>query len=683
MLPKTEFTSLDTAAVVRELEIVVPDCHVSNVYQLDAKTLLFKLHKPGKPDLRLVLEAGKRIHLTSYALEIPMTPPTFCMALRKYLRMSLLKTVEQYEFERIISLGFKSKFGVVRLILELFGEGNFILVDEKNAILQALSYKRMRDRNILRGEAFTLPPAIGVNPLKISQKEFGEGLETLAKVEVVRALARILGIGGFYAEEVLLRAEVDKARACALLGESEVSTIFGELQKMISQVTAGELQPHVVIGEDGRLADTVPIKLKCYEGLKLQPHGSFNEALDEFYTQTRELERMAAKVDFDELEREAKRLSRIISEQEKTLIGTEAEVERNKHVGDAIYAHFSELQTLLDRFLKAKKTGKSWNTIFSETLAEQKADLKSSLFFASFDEKKLMINVDIDGVAFGIELQRTLFENAARYYESSKRAKQKSAGARKALQESNKKLVETKREISEAESLRQAKPVETAEKLAKLRVKRKEWFEKFRWFVSSEGILVVGGKDIVSNEILIKKHAEKNDIVFHADIAGAPFVIVKTEGKKSIEKTLCEAGEFAAAFCRGWREGFGSVDVYWVDPGQLRKGGPSGEYVPRGAFVVTGRRNWIRNVPLRVAIGVAEKNGDVAFLGGPIDAVESKTKACAIVVPGDMPSGELFRCILHSLAQMMPPDLREKVLKTSVERLRNYVPYGRGRMLIQ
>jgi len=34
----------------------------------------------------------------------------------------------------------------------------------------------------------------------------------------------------------------------------------------------------------------------------------------------------------------------------------------------------------------------------------------------------------------------------------------------------------------------------------KVELENRQWYEKFRWFTSSEGFLVVAGKDTVSNE---------------------------------------------------------------------------------------------------------------------------------------------------------------------------------------
>jgi predicted ribosome quality control (RQC) complex YloA/Tae2 family protein len=682
-LGKKEFTSFDVAAVVLELQECIIDSRVNSVYQLDGKTLLLKLHKPDKPELRLVLESGRRLHLTSYVLEKPLTPPAFCMALRKYLRNSRLTSLEQYEFERIVVLSFKTSAGVVRLVLELFGEGNVILVGEDGRILQALSYKRMRDRNILCGEVFVFPPSSGKNPSKIGKEEFRSILKGVGDVEVVRAVARFLGVGGVYAEEALLRAGVDKTKHCDALGEREIDSISDGLRALLSRVQTRDLEPTIVLDESDSLLDVVPFKLKRYEGFKLQSYEGFNEALDEFYARVTAVEKALAGVEVDRLQREAERLKRIIADQEKVMAEAEAKADRDKRIGDTIYAYSGDFQALLDKFSVGKQMGKNWNAVVSEVLSEKKAGLKPSVFFESLDAKGLTANVCVEGLIFGLELQRSLFENAASFYERGKKARQKLEGARAALEDSRRKLAEVEKKKHKAEELEQVKPAEAMQELAKHKVKHKEWFEKFRWFVSSDGFLVVAGKDATSNEVLVKKYTEDKDVVFHADIVGAPFVVVKTEGKKPSEQCLREAGEFAAAFSRGWREGFGSVDVYWVRPEQLSKGGPSGESVSHGAFVVRGERNWMRGTPLRIAVGVAisDRESRARIGGGPVEAVRAKLNTYVVIVPGDVEGKELFNRVLTSLGRKLPRELRETVLNVSIEEIREFIPYGKGRIL--
>jgi len=681
-LHKKEFTSFDVAAVVRELRENILDSRVNNIYQVDAKTLIFKLHKAESPAFQLLIEAGRRLHLTSYAAEKPQVPPAFCMALRKYLRNGWLVNVEQYEFERVVVFHFKTKNGRVRLILELFGDGNIILVGENDKILQALVYKRMRDRNIVRGETFLFAPSSGQNPFKVSHEELRNGLKSFGDVEVVRSIARFLSIGGLYAEEVLLKAGVDKAKHCKELNNEEVNAIYSNLQNLLSQVASGRLEPSVVLDEEGSFFDVTPFRLKRYESLKHKPYKSFNEALDDFYAKVTAVEKTTVSLKIEELNHEAERLRRVIESQEKALAEAEAKAEYYRRIGDAIYAHANELQALLERFMADKKAGKSWNNIISEVLAEKKAGLTPSVFFESFNTHNLTVNVCIDDLKFGLNLRGKVFEDAGRFYEQSKRARQKAEGAKAALEETRRKLVEVEAKIKEIQALEKARPTEALEKLERQKIKRKEWFEKFRWFRSSDGFLVVAGKDAVSNEVLIKKYTGDHDVVFHADVAGAPFVVVKAEGKEPTQQCLQETAEFAAAYSRGWREGFGTVDVYWVEPEQISKKSPSGEYIPRGAFMITGKRNWIRNVPLRIAIGVVVKeNGEISFIGGPVDAVKAKTNTYVTVMPGNQSGKELFKRILAILAEKAPKENREKILKASVEEIRDFVPYAMGRVL--
>ncbi|MDH7564601.1 MAG: ribosome rescue protein RqcH [Candidatus Bathyarchaeota archaeon] len=678
---KKELTSFDVAAVVRELKEAIQNSHVSNIYQTDYKTLVFKLHRANEPPILLIVEAGRRLHLTSYNKEKPSTPPLFCMALRKYLRNGWLMSVEQHEFERIVRLTFKTREGSYQLIMELFGDGNLILINEKNTILQALSYKRMRDRNILRGETFIFPPPSGKNPFKTSKQELAEGLKASGDVETVRALARLIGVGGIYAEELLLRAGIDKTKPCSSLSNKAIEAIFGNLQKLLSQVVTSKLEPCVILDDQEGFVDATPFRLECYKAFRLQPFASFNEALDEFYIRTKTAEKASAAPELERLKREAERLKRTIENQEKMLAEARERMEHERQVGDTIYAYANELQALVDRLLTEKRAGKDFETTISEILLEKNMKKGSSRFFEAFDSKNLTLKLNVDGLSFSLDLSRSLFDNATGYYERGKRARQKLEGATVALEESHRKLGEVESEISKIEASAQAEPAQALENIVKHKMKRKEWFEKFRWFTSSDGFLVVAGKDATSNEVLIKKHTEPHDIVFHADIVGAPFAVVKTQGKTPSEQCIHEAAEFAASYSRGWREGFTSIDVYWVKPQQLSKSGQSGESVGHGAFVIRGERNWQKGTPLKLAVGIITENGEPKFTGGPVNAVKTRTDIYIEISPGDFVGKSLLQHAAKALAQKMPKELQKKIANTSLENLREFIPYGKGRIL--
>jgi predicted ribosome quality control (RQC) complex YloA/Tae2 family protein len=605
------------------------------------------------------------------------------MALRGYLGNAWLANVEQYEFERVVILSLKTSRGALRLVLEVFGDGNVILAGEDNKILQALTYKHMRDRNVLRGEVFQFAPSGGKNPLGISLEGLSEGVKASGNVEVVRAMARFLGIGGEYSEEVLVRADVEKTKSCDALSMDEVKALCGSLQDLLSQVRTGALEPCIVLGEDGGLVDVVPLKLRQYEnkGVQLQSFASFNEALDEFYTRVSAVEEATAGIEVDKLKREAERLKRMIAEQQKLLTEGEAKAELEKRIGDTVYAHINELQALFDKLLTGRQSGKDLKAVVAQICAEKQKGPIQCAMFESLDNRGLAVAVTVDDLKFELSLRRTLFENAGEFYGRAKQTKQKMKGARNALEDTSKQLASIEAKIHDAKALEHGKPAEALEELARRKIRPKKWFEKFRWFISSDGFLVVAGKDAVTNEVLIKKHSSDNDVVFHADIVGAPFVVVKTEMKEPSTQCLSEAGEFAAAFSRAWREGFGSIDVYWVKPEQLSKGGPSGESAGHGAFVVRGQRNWMRGVKLELAVGViVDANVTIHFIGGPVGAIKTRTEAYVTIVPGDLSGKELLKPILRTLSNKVPKELREKISRASIEELRNYIPFSKGRI---
>ncbi len=135
---------------------------------------------------------------------------------------------------------------------------------------------------------------------------------------------------------------------------------------------------------------------------------------------------------------------------------------------------------------------------------------------------------------------------------------------------------------------------------------------------TSGGLLVIGGRDAKTNELLVKKYFEEGDLFFHADIVGAPAVIMKG-GEKGGERDIKEAAAFAASYSRGWKEGFTSLPVFYVKFGQVSLSPPSGEYRPKGGIIVRGKREWVKG-ELRLYMGVDErvfvsavKRGGVVF----------------------------------------------------------------------
>jgi len=679
-LHKKEFSSVDISVSVQELKEKILNSRINKIYQHDKKTITLKLHKTDSPQIRLVMEAGRRIHLTSYVLKPPKIPPGFCMALRKHLSGAWIDNIEQYKFERIVLLHLRKRSGNWKLILELFGEGNIILTDEKNIILQALIFKRMRDRNILRNESFKFPPSRSKNPFEITKEELKHGIVEFGETEIVRAIARLLGFGGLYSEEILSKANIEKTKLSCSLQDSEFEAIFNSVQNILSAITTLKIQPSIILNEDDQFLDAIPITLNRYKKFNFKAFKTFNEVIDKFYLKDTAHKKAIAGGHITKLEQEVERLERIVSKQKQVLFDEKKNILNNKILGDTIYSHSREIQLILDYFLARNRVGKEWTSMFKKVLDAKKAGKNPATLVESFDSRNLLANLYVGGLRFNLNLRKSLFENAAKYYNLSKKSKQKSEGAFSALKNSLNQQEELKNILEKTKDVTEGKPDQILTELEKTKIQNKKWYEKFRWYKDSSGYLVVAGKDSVSNEVLIKKYAEPDDPVFHADITGAPFVVIKSTGNPISEKSISEAGEFAASFSRAWREGAGSADVYWVKPSQLTKGGPSGEYVSKGSFVVTGKRNWIRNVPLKLAIGLVKEATDFSFIGGPLNSVKALTSYYVILIPGDLKGKDLLTKTMRSLILKLPKKIRETIPKTSIEQIRAFIPFTKGRI---
>ena len=90
-LRKKEFTSFDIAAAIPELKATIADSRVNNIYQLNEKTLIFKLHKIDKPPIRLVTEAGQKITLNRLRAGKPKCSASVLHGIKKVFAWSMGK----------------------------------------------------------------------------------------------------------------------------------------------------------------------------------------------------------------------------------------------------------------------------------------------------------------------------------------------------------------------------------------------------------------------------------------------------------------------------------------------------------------------------------------------------------------------------------------------------------------
>lgn len=263
-----------------------------------------------------------------------------------------------------------------------------------------------------------------------------------------------------------------------------------------------------------------------------------------------------------------------------------------------------------------------------------------------------------------IDLSKSLDENATAYFEKAKEARKKVAGLKKALAIAQSKQQE---QAANAEKKAQDK-AEAKEKKAR----SKKWFEHFRWFFTTDNLLVVGGRDAQSNEEIVKKRMKKNDSYFHAEVFGAPHCFLQApEALKGNEFTppessMKEAAIFAVTFSKAWEEGRAIADAYSVKPEQVSKSAKSGESLSTGAFMIYGERNWFKKTPLNCAIGFF--NRERILMSGPTSAIK---KHCSFSI--ELKQGSLSK---EKAARELKARFEKKGFTFSIDDFVSLLPNG-------
>jgi predicted ribosome quality control (RQC) complex YloA/Tae2 family protein len=608
-------SNVDVYAICKELGEMLNDARVQKAYQPTKDTVLIRFHVPGKGRVDVVFQAGLRVHTTQYPPQNPKVPPNFPMLLRKYIKGGSVIGVSQHNFDRIMRIDIQKehKFS---LVIELFAKGNIILLDEDDQIILPLKRKLWLDRRITSKEEYKYPPERGMNPLTVKKIELKELFQNSDR-DIIRTLASS-GLGGLYAEEIALRSGVDKKKNASEVTDDEIDAIHNAIEDVFKPLKTYDFHPQIISGEK---EDVLPLNLQMYNDYEKKMYESYNEAADEFYSSIvgDDIVQVHEEVWSGEVGKFEKRLSI----QLETLEKFNKTIKETKIKGEAIYSNYQKIQNIIDIIKQARKTH-SWLEIIDTVKKAKKAKTEGLEIIESID-KMGILTLNLDGIRVNIDTNQGIPENAEVYYNKGKKAKKKIRGVNIAIEK-------TQQEIKKAESKREIEMEKVL--VPQKRVKKElKWYEKLRWFLTSDGLMVIAGRDAGTNEMVVKKHMEPSDIYFHSDIHGAASVVLKAGEGEILETSINQAAAFSACFSSAWSKGLGSADVYWVNPDQVSKTPQSGEFVTKGAFIIRGSRNYIRGLPLTLSVGKVDYEGE-RIMAGPPEAVSNYTENFSTVKPG-------------------------------------------------
>ncbi|TDQ69499.1 uncharacterized protein DUF814 [Methanimicrococcus blatticola] len=691
-------TSADVAAIVAELttgETTLLDAKIEKIYQPDENEIRINLFARNRGRDNLIIESGRRLHMSKYLKESPKVAQSFPMLLRKYIMGARIISIEQHEFDRIIKIGLLRGGEESILIAELFSKGNIILTDKEGKIILPMKPVTFKERRIRSGEIYELPKN-QINPMKTSVEEMKEILSASDR-DAIRTLANQFNLGGLYSEEVFKRCSVDKTKPAAELTDDEIQIIYDTINEMLDPIRKSSFSPRLILKEkkengktdsnsnkgnggavsvaadapadngtaagsdtaaDGNtaepapaftlppgmeIADVVALNLAQHKGLPFVEFKTFSEALDEAFGKAA-LKEVEVKKEEIKQDKKLGIYERRLKQQTETIEKFDREIEKNTKIAESIYSNYAFVESILNVLNGARDSGRSWDEIKKIIEGAKKENSnEAAKAIVSIQPADASVTVDLTDYKAVLDIRKTIPQNANVYYDQAKKFEKKKDGAIKALADTQAIIEKKEKEKKEDKS----KGTDFVLK------RKKHWYDRFKWFTSSDGFLVVGGRDSDSNEEIFKKYMEKRDFVFHTQHPGAPLTVIKTEGKEVPETTLFEAATFAVSHSTLWKGGNASGDCYMVKGDQVSKTPESGEYVPKGSFIIRGERRYFEDVMLELAVGL-ELKAETRVIGGPISAVTKNGTYVCEVIPGKFNQNDLSKKMYRLYTDVFP-----------------------------
>ncbi len=647
---KRELTSVDLRALVGELgDLGGPSVRKAYLYP-DADLVRLRLRDPEHGRRELLFEVGKYKRFTvadpDHVADAPDRPPNFARMLRNRLQGARLVGMEQYEFDRIVRMDFERADDRTGIVVELFGDGNLAVVDETDTVIDCLRTVRLKSREVVPGRPYEYPES-RVDPLSIDRDEFVSHVRA-SSTDVVRTLATQLNFGGLWGEELCTRAGVEKALPVDDATDSQLERVYDVIVNLRERLHAGDLDP-VIYEADDRPVDVAPVRLAEREHLEPIARDRFNDAVDEYFHRlsqdpdTPEQSTAATGPDFDE---EIEEYERIIEHQERALDDFAADAEAVRERAELLYARYDLVDEAISAVRQARERGHDWEEIAETLDSEAAAGIPAAEAIERIDGSTGTLSLRLDGTTVDLDPREGVEKNADRLYREAKEIEAKREGAVEAIER-------TKADLEEARDRKAAwsaedepapdvdKPTDWLSRSSIPIRHPEDWYERFRWFHTSDGFLVLGGRDAKQNEELVEKYLERGDRFFHTQARGGPVTVLKATGPSEStrqvtfpDRTIDEAAQFAVSYSSVWEDGRFAGDVYEVGAEQVSKSAESGEYLETGAFAIRGDRTYHRNTAVGVSIGVTCEPA-TRVIGGPTPPIEAQTAYAVTLEPGE------------------------------------------------
>ena len=645
-----ELSGIELRYLVNEIRnTVIKGYYVSNITAITKDSFLFKMHHSTEPDIMLMVST-KGLWITRLKFK-QIEENVLISIIKTELERAKLESVEQINSERIITIKFKLMDGKTRIMVgEFFGQGNIILCDESMQILAILNPIEVRHRTLKAGFRYVHPPVRGIDVFTISVEQLRAMRSAAEKdLDILRWIGRNISLPKKFVEEIARKAGIANKKV-AQLSDDDLEKMYNTIKILVTDVSSGKNhEPIIILGTDGKPQDALPIITDDATKLPVKRVDSYMDAVDGALTR-----------DILDLGRNMQTI-----EMGKQIAILEHDLEEQNKAKEKVISKSFVIRNLANQLIKLSNRGVD---SFNDDLIKQLLVTNSA---SIIDEKGMnFLEVVNERVSIGYN---NLPKVASLLYSRAKEMERGSAS----IEEAKAML------LTQIDKLRNQKDLIHSRIVIKQHVS-KEWYERYHWFITSDGLLAVGGRDSSSNSALVRKHLTEQDIVFHAEIYGSPFFILKNSaGIGEIEKSLHQVAQATVSFSRGWKDGLSSADAYWVKADQIKKGAPTGQFLPKGSFVIEGKRNYIKGVEIRLALGIIQKtNNGYTLFCGPADAIKKRSLIYSILVPGGSDPANIAKKIKSEFVRESGDDneLAGFIKSLSVDEFVRTIPYGKSKI---
>jgi predicted ribosome quality control (RQC) complex YloA/Tae2 family protein len=596
-----ELSGVELSYLINEIKSnIVQGYYVSDVTPVTRDSFLFKLHHSTKPDIMLMI-SSKGIWVTKLKFK-PLEQNYLGEIIKSHLERSKIDSIHQPGSERIVIFNFKHPVRGLRiLVVELFADGNIVLCDEKSNILAILKPIEAKHRTLRVGTVYEFPPRRGIDVLTISMDDFvNMSNNESSGLQVVKWVGRLTSLPRKFVEEIVSRSNV-QTETVKNLTLDEISRIYYNTRSLVEEIsTSSKHSPILIEDEDGNPRDVLPIPTGATATARTRKVTDYTEAVDQVLSY--QIINFGQRLKTTNIESRLSALLHDISEQDR-----------------------AKEQVIV----KAHTIRKVARELMSIPYEGQ--DIEPYEPFTKLIQEKLVNVFNYKGTRYlevageDIEFQRNPARMSSMLFQ---RAKDLDRGL-SSIDEARSRLV-----VQIDKLRRQVNSIESKGPAVRY-VRNKEWYERYRWFITSDGLLAIGGRDASSNSAIIRKHLGEQDLVFHAEIHGSPFFILKNgHSLDNVDRSLLEVGQATVSFSRAWKDGLYGSDAYWVTPAQVKKGAPTGQFLPKGSFVIEGKRNYVKGLEIQLAIGINKQKEDFFLCCGPLQAIKASSLMYAGLLPG-------------------------------------------------